>query len=597
MANIVYHIAASRPEAHIFEVELHLAQPEKAGQILRLPDWIPGSYMIRDFAKNIIQLKAFEDERPIDVQKLDKSSWQLEAVEGPVVVRYEVYAWDLSVRTAYLDQTRGFFNGTSTFLEVLGQQNQPIDVYINPPEGNNYHYWRVGTTLKRSTTERYDFGLYHADNYDELIDHPVELGEFQSTVFDVHGIRHEMIISGRHDTDMDRLNKDLQIICTEQVRFWGEFPDSEYLFMTYASENSYGGLEHRASTALVCPRAELPYKAQQQMTDGYLNFLTLCSHEYFHTWNIKRIKPAAFSPYTLNKESHTSLLWVFEGCTVYYESLPLVRAGIINIHQYLNYLSKVFTRVTRSPGRFKQTLLESSFDAWTKLYQADENAVNSMISYYSKGAMAALALDLHLREQGFNLDSIMKTMWEQYGSNPKGLEEGAFEQLLIEQTGLDLHDFLDQLLRSTEDIPLAPLLSKFAVKYELRTANSPEDKGGLPAHAEPCPWFGADYQTVNNALKLVRVYDDSPAQQAGLSAGDTLIALNDIRISPQNFTALLERIELYQSYSIHAFRRDELKTFQLKMKLAPKDRVCMSLDQHASDDALKKLTRWTGPQS
>ncbi|MBY0445394.1 MAG: peptidase M61, partial [Burkholderiales bacterium] len=339
-------------------------------------------------------------------------------VNAPLEIHYSVYAWDLSVRGAYLDQTRGFFNGTSVFLAVQGQENALCNVEIIAPEGKQYKNWKVATTLATHHTKQGQFGAYQAANYDELIDHPVEMGEFSQISFKACGIPHDIVIAGRHNADLKRLKKDLKQICEYQIKLFGEpAPFDRYVFMTMAVGDGYGGLEHRSSTALMCNRDDLPLAHETQIKTGYRQFLGLCSHEYFHSWNVKRIKPAAYAPYDLKQENYTRLLWAFEGITSYYDDLTLVRTGLISQQEYLDLLAQTISGVERGNGRTKQSLADSSFDTWVKFYRQDENSPNSLVSYYTKGALVALCLDLLIRQQTAgqkSLDDVMRLLYYKY---------------------------------------------------------------------------------------------------------------------------------------------------------------------------------------
>jgi predicted metalloprotease with PDZ domain len=372
---IHYRIVPASPEAHLFHVTLSIARPDPQGQQVALPAWIPGSYMIREFARNIVRISASCKGASVALDKLDKHTWQAPPCAGPLVIECQIYAWDLSVRAAHLDQGHGFFNGSSVFLCVIGQEALAHEVEILPPKGRGYAAWRVATSLPRARgTPPYGFGLYRAANYDELIDHPVEMGAFSLATFRACGVPHDIVITGRHDCDMRRLAADLKKICEYQIRFFhgpraqaASVPYARYVFLVLAlGEGNYGGLEHRASTALICGRNDLPYAGMGETGESYRTFLGLASHEYFHTWNIKRIKPAAFTPYVLARENHTALLWAFEGFTSYYDDLVLVRTGLISVEQYLGMLARTAQSVLRGAGRKKQSVAESSFDAWTK---------------------------------------------------------------------------------------------------------------------------------------------------------------------------------------------------------------------------------------
>jgi predicted metalloprotease with PDZ domain len=549
---------------HLFEVTLTITLPDPEGQVVSLPAWIPGSYMIREFARNIVQIRAEADGRKVRLTKLDKHTWRAARCKGELSITYQVYAWDLSVRAAHLDQTHGFFNGTSVFLKVHGKEYLPHVVDIQPPDGEAYASWRVATSLPELKARRHRFGTYIAQDYDELIDHPVEMGEFSLIKFEAHGVPHEMAITGRvPNLDTERLAHDLQKICAHQIVLFEprtkRAPMSRYVFLTLAVGDGYGGLEHRASTALICARSDLPVQGQAALSDGYRSFLGLCSHEYFHTWNVKRIKPAVFAPYDLAQENYTPLLWLFEGFTSYYDDLSLVRTGLIDRSTYLGLLAKTINAVNKGSGRLKQSVAESSFDAWTKYYRQDENAPNAIVSYYQKGSLVALWFDLLIRSRTRgkrSLDDVMRALWRHYGrdfyeaGHGLGVSDADVEALFDEVTGLSLKNVFDHAVRGTKDLPLAEALAAFAIQLQ-----DPPRKG--------TPSLGVRTRKEAGDCKLASVYEGGAAHHAGLSAGDTLVALDDLRISASNLDALLARYSIGDVIHVHAFRRDELMQFEV----------------------------------
>lgn len=594
-AGIIYTIAALDLAGHLFRVSLTVRQPAAIGQVLSLPAWIPGSYMIREFSRNIVSIRAECGGKAVALAKLDKHSWQAAPCDGALTVEYDVYAWDLSVRAAHLDQQHGFFNGTSVFLSVLGQEAEPHEVHIVQPKDAACRNWRVATTLPELKAKRYGFGSYQAANYDELIDHPVEMGDFALATFKAHGVPHDIVVTGKvPNLDLDRLCRDLKAICETQIAFFEpkskKAPMDRYVFMTMAVGDGYGGLEHRASTALICARADLPTTASTsaEIGDGYLKFLGLCSHEYFHTWNVKRIKPAAFAPYQLQAESYTPLLWLFEGFTSYYDDLMLVRAGLIDEAAYFKLLGKTVNSVLRGSGRTKQSVADSSFDAWGKYYRQDENAPNAIVSYYTKGSLIALALDLTIRSKSGgeqSLDDVMLALWQRYGrdfyqgkGNRKGEGRGVtpaeVEALFDEISGTRMKPFFERYIRGTDDVPLARLLAPFGVKY------SDVRKGEKPS---------LDVNLASDA-KLAQVHQGGAAHQAGLSAGDVLVALDGLRVTGSNLDNLLSRYAVGAQVAIHAFRRDELMTFTASLQ---GDRVPNV--NFVILPASKKLSAWKRP--
>lgn len=593
-----YRIRPRHPGAHIFEVHCYVPEPDPAGQLFSMPTWIPGSYLVRDFARHVVKLQARSNGSTLGHEKVDKSNWLCEPCIGPIEIIYEVYANDLSVRGAYLDTLRGFFNGTSVFLRAVGLEDQPCIVEIQAPAGQRYKNWRVATAMERDEADFLGFGAYRTQDYDELIDHPVEMGVFTLGEYRAGGVPHRIVISGRHQVDIDRLCADLTQLCEHHIDFFGKPPPmEEYWFLTLAVGDGYGGLEHRASSSLMCRRDELPQPGRLEINEKYRRLLGLCSHEYFHLWNVKRIKPQAFVPYRLDKESYTRLLWVFEGITSYYQDLALVRCDLISIESYLELLGQTLTRVWRSPGRHKQSLADSSFDAWTKLYKPNENTPNAVISYYAKGALVALALDLTIRKQSdgrVSLDDVMRAMWQRYGRTGEGVPEEGFEQLAHEVTSLDLQDFFDLAVRGTQDLPMEDLLSYVGVGFHVRPTTSDTDKGGQPAKGQDAdrPSLGVKTKTEQDRIKLVHVYDHSAAQEAGLSAEDEIVAMDDLRVTGSNFTDLLNTYTPGDEVRLIVFRRDELMHFKVNLKGPALDTVYLTLNKRAGSEVLQNRQHW-----
>lgn len=597
-----YRIAPLDPHAHLFEVHCTVAAPDAAGQRFRLPTWIPGSYLIREFARHFVQVSARTASGPVAIEKEAKDTWRAAPCAGALTVIAQVYAFDLSVRAAYLDGSRGFFNGPSVFLCPDGLAEAPCEVEIVAPAGPAYARWRVATAMPARGAGPYAFGIYGAENYDALIDHPVEMSDFTLASFTAGGVAHDIAVTGHHRTDIIRLTADLRKVCSWQCDLFAGAPDGgapfdRYLFLVMAVGEGYGGLEHRASTSLLCNRDHLPPAGMNAVSEDYRTFLGLASHEYFHSWNVKRIKPAAFTPYELARESYTRQLWAFEGITSYYDDLALVRSGVITVDDFFEVLGRTISGVLRGPGRTVQSVAESSFDAWIKFYRQDENSPNAVVSYYAKGSLVALALDLTLRRCGSSLDALMRVLWQRHGTTGIGVPENAIPKLAAELAGVSLADFFERHVYGTEDPPLSDLLAEFGVDLHLRPPESAADRGGKPGKPRgndtPACWFGAKLATAGE-LKLQHVYRDGPAERAGLAAGDVLVAFDGLKASADAQEKLLDRRQPGELVAVHAFRRDELMTFACTLEAAPHDTCWLALTPVVSGDTAARRAAWLG---
>ncbi len=568
---ILYSLTPFDPAGHRFRIELRIPRPHARGQQLTLPAWIPGSYLVRDFSRQIETIGARSGGKPVAVRKTGNHSWQCEPCSGPLHVEYTVYAWDLSVRGAHLDETHAFFNGTSVFLSPTGHERTPCLLHLHPPA--HARNWKVYTSLplasgRAAAARRHGFGLYSAPDYDALIDHPVEMGTPRVARFTAHGAEHELVFTGvLPNLDIRRIAADVKKICEAQIALFepeslrAPFLDSadRYVFMTMVVGDGYGGLEHRASTALMASRRDLPALGRADAGEAYENFLGLVSHEYFHTWNVKRIKPAAFAPYDLARENQTELLWVFEGFTSYYDDLLLLRAGVIDHKAYLARLAKTITAVRRGPGRHKQSVAESSFDAWTRYYKQDENSPNALVSYYTKGSLVAAGLDMLIRREtrgARSLDDVMRLMWRRYGrrfyqGQGKGVPEDAMASLVLEATGVDASSFIQRYAHGREDIPLESLLASQGIALSWKASSH-------------IPTLHIRTRVNHEEVQIATVYEGGAGHQGGLSAGDTLVAVDGLRVSRDGgLDRLLSAYQAGQTVTIHVFRRDELRAFEV----------------------------------
>jgi predicted metalloprotease with PDZ domain len=591
---IQYQVWPADPNGHYFDVQINATLSQTADQVIgtqsglpaqqtsfRLPAWIPGSYMIREFARHIGPVKISVDGKSVSAKKIDKHSWAIAHNRGQVQINYRVYAWDLSVRAAHLDGTHGFFNGSSLFLQIAGFEQTPCQLAIHAPA--SIDVWKVATTLPVKKVNRQGFGLYQTQTYDELIDHPVEMGQFVQTQFKACGIVHRAVFTGETDVDLKRVASDLEKICTAQIALFEprtkRAPFPEYLFMTQVVGDGYGGLEHRASTALICSRNDLPHKAMKKMSAGYKQFLGLCSHEYFHSWNVKRIKPAAFTPYDLTRENYTELLWIFEGFTSYYDDLILRRAGLIDTESYLDCIAQTLNRVLNEPGRLQQSVAQSSFDAWVKYYRQDENCLNHIVSYYTKGSLVALCLDLSIRVQTQNkrsLDDVMRALWRL----DHGLAESEFASIVLQATGVDLSAQIKRWAYGTQDLPVRELLVQAGIEWQQGTSDAPD--------------FGAKLAQNGSDLVVQSVRNQSSAHHSGLSALDTIVAADGLKMTHAGFQALMARKQAGDWLELHAFRRDELMQFKAKLKAGALGAIKLRVPAKVTKTQATTLKRWLG---
>ncbi|MDC5145510.1 M61 family peptidase [Acinetobacter baumannii] len=538
-----YQIEFDDYKQHLVHVTIRfLANPN---QELWLPTWIPGSYLIREFSKHIEAVKAYDEAgRMLNIKKTEKNRWRLFNTDHELItVEYDVYAYDLSVRGAYVDQTRLYINPACVCLGLEGQEQSACELEIFLPD--ELKHFQLATGLASKSLVKGRFTL-KTDHYDQLIDSPFELADQTRFSFETHGIEHEFVISGTHATNVDRLKTDIEKICAAEIDLFGSAPFKNYTFMTMATGNSYGGLEHCNSTSLITPRDDLPKSNEPtEPSKDYQRFLGLCSHEYFHSWLVKFIRPENFANYNLHQEGYTSLLWIFEGFTSYYDDLILLRSGVISQKSYLDLLKSQIDRYLQNPGRFVQTVAESSFDAWIKFYRQDENSNNAGTSYYNKGALVALCLDLGLRLRGSSLDALMRRLYENTQNGVQVNERTIFD-LCEELTGDSWLEQINHLINTTEELPLDQLFPEFGLSYTLK--NDKTLAYGLKLADKP------------EGVLVQNAHREGAGAKAGISANDVIIAIDGLKAT----TKLIEKYAKQKgNYSVLAFRRDELLSFEV----------------------------------
>jgi len=552
-----YRLSLPEPHAHLFHVEVEIDRPGEGAEVV-FPVWTPGSYLVREFARHVEQASADDGAgRALPLERLDKHRLRVDARGAArAVLRYRVYANELTVRTAHLDGTHAYLNPAAVLPFVRGREGERHVLAVDAPAG-----WSVATALEGGPAE------FSARDYDELADSPVEIGTHRTLRFEALGVPHEIALWGRGNLDEVAFVADARRIVEVVGGLMGGLPYRRYLFVVHLADKRRGGLEHAASTTLQVARSGFfPRKAYEET-------LGLLAHEFFHVWNVKRLRPAAFVPFDYTREQYTRLLWWFEGATSYYEQVALARAGLQPPKRWLEALGEALTTLERSPGARKTSVEESSFLAWVKLYRPDENTPNSTISYYLKGELVALALDLALRRAGRSLDDLLRALYERHAQG--GVPEDGVERIAAELLGeAAARRFFDRFVRGTE--PLELDLDVVGLRLRRRAASGLEDKGGTLAKGEdgkpPAGWLGIELGS-GPKLTVAAVREGSPAQRAGLYAGDELVAEDGFRLERGTLWDRLCERGPGGRLRLTAFRRDELVDVEVVLGTLPEDTI------------------------
>jgi predicted metalloprotease with PDZ domain len=580
-----FEISFPSPEAHVLRVRCEIANLTASQVDFSLPSWTPGSYLVRDFAQHVTSISASDLTGPLPLAKVNKDTWQCHTSHAELTIIYELYAFDASVRAAFFESSYAFFTGTAVFIRVHGYENSKHELTIHKPAFKSC----VATSMPSLNTDEDGFGTYLNQNYDELVDHPVMISDYQSHIFEVEGVKHEIALFPNLEFDVKRLISDCEKICKTQIGMFGSPPPFQrYVFLLKVEEDGYGGLEHRDSSALICKINDLPLKHHTGMTDGYRGLLGLFSHEYFHAWNVKRIKPATFLNYNYNRENYTELLWFFEGFTSYYDDLALRRSGVVDNKSYFDLLSRAISRVHAEQGRFKQTLADASFDAWIKFYKPNENSPNTNVSYYLKGSLVALALDLTIRQLSKgrgSLDDVMRTLWKNYALKDQGVTEAIIRQEANAAAQSNLDSFFEKYVHGLEELPLVELFESVGILLEFKSTQN--EVLGATGH------LGCLFKREGD-FAISHVPTSSPAMKAGLCAGDVIVAINQLRVHHGNFESVLARYAPGDTVLIHVFRRGWLKELTAVLSQAPKTKCDLRMTKNMTKEQDAALNAWLG---
>ncbi|MBD2244461.1 M61 family metallopeptidase [Nostoc sp. FACHB-888] len=568
---IHYLVTMSQPETHLFEVTLHLVDYPSPILDLKLPVWTPGSYLVREYAKNLQDFVAFTEDIPLPWRKISKNHWQIDKKGiSELTVRYRVFANELSVRTNHLDATHGYLNGAALFFRITGWENQPIRVTIVPPRPE----WQVTTALPPVGEKT---NIFLAANFDTLVDTPFEIGRHQLYNFEVLGKPHELAIWGQGNFEAHQMIADIQKIIQVEAQMFGGLPYERYVFLLHLFSQAFGGLEHKDSCSLIYQR--FGFRAQEK----YDRFMQLVAHEFFHLWNVKRIRPKALEVFDYDQENYTPSLWFCEGTTSYYDLLIPLRAEIYDVQSYLNKLSKEITRYEMTPGRKVQPVSESSFDAWIKLYRPDANSGNSQISYYLKGEMVSLLLDLLIRSTHDNqrsLDDVMLKMWQQFGQDEIGYTPEQLQEVIESVAGIDLTDFFKRYIDGIDDLPFNQYLETFGLQ--------------LVAEQQEEPYLGVRINTEHGREMIKFVEAGSPAQIGGIDAGDELLAIDGIKVTAGGLSDRLKDYQPSDAIKVTVFHQDELRTYSITLASPRPTRYQVKPVEHPDSTQQQNFAGWLG---
>lgn len=564
-----YHVAMPQPQTHLFEVTLQVENCPSPFLDLKFPVWTPGSYLVREYAKNLQDFAVVGE--TLTWRKISKNHWQIDTANvTKITIKYRIFASELTVRTNHLDATHGFFNGAAMFFRLPGYEKQPINVTVVPP----YTEWQVTTALPSVPGQA---NTFTAADFDTLVDSPFEIGSHQLHHFEVLGKPHELAIWGKGNYQVQQALADIQKIIEVEAELFGGLPYERYVFILHLLSQAFGGLEHKNCCALIYQRFGFRDK------DKYERFTQLVAHEFFHLWNVKRIRPQALEVFDYDNENYTPSLWFCEGTTSYYDLHIPLRAGIYDGKSYLNHLSKEITRYLTTPGRLVQPLSESSFDAWIKLYRPDANSPNSQISYYLKGEMVTLLIDLQIRLRHRNqrsLDDVMVNMWQQFGKDEIGYTDVQLRSVIESVAGLDLSDFFELYIDGLEDLPFNKYLEPFGLQ--------------LVGETDEQLYLGIKVSTENGKETIKFVEAGSPAQIAGIDAADELLAIDGVKVTASTLNERLKNYQPNDSIEVTLFHQDELRSHNVTLDSPRQNRYQLKPFDNISAIQKENLIGWLG---
>jgi predicted metalloprotease with PDZ domain len=577
---ISYTLRFPAPQTHYVEVEARVPTGGRSTVELTMAVWTPGSYLVREYSRTVEGVSAATGTgEPLPVVKTEKNHWQIETRKAPqVVVRYRVYAREMSVRTDFVDSGFALINGAATFLTLAGNGRRPHEVTLElPPD------WKVSTSPLPDLGEA-GRPRYRADDFDTLVDSPIYAGNARTYPFEVMGKPHLLVNEGEGGVwDGPRSAADAEKIVREQAAFWGVEPYPRYVIFNLLTESG-GGLEHKNACTLMSSRW------RSRTREGYLDWLGLVSHEFFHAWNGKRLRPVELGPFDYEREVYTRGLWMVEGITSYYGDLMVRRAGFSTRKEYLKGLSKTIEGVQTTPGRLVQSLDESSFDAWIKLYRRDENSANSGVSYYTKGEIVAFLLDAKIRRATGgrrSLDDAMRLAYQRF-SGERGYRPEEMRKVFEEVAGTGLGAWLDRAVGTVEELDYLEALDWYGLRF---APEKKEEEGGEPKEL-PSAWLGMDVEAQGGRLMVTVVKRGTPAYEAGVNVGDEILAIDDYRVPPDGLEARLKAYRPEEKATLLVARRERLTRLPVTFGRKPPARWTLEALPGATADQKAHLAAW-----
>jgi len=581
-AMISYDVDLSQVAVHRVAVRMSVRPGGAPALEVALPVWTPGSYLVREFARHVLDLEAADPGgRPLPVEKVDKNTWRV-TTQGAELVRiaYTLYANERSVRTNHADDRHAFLSPAATFPFVRGRLQEPHRVSVSAPEG-----WQVFTSLPA------DREGWLAPDYDALVDSPIEIGPHRVLEYEQQGVPFRIVLAGEGELDEERLLRDTSKVTESVSRIFGSLPFERYLFLFELVDSGGGGLEHADSCVCMVNRWSFSKPTE------YRGFLGLVAHEFFHAWNVKRFRPAALGPFDYDRENYTADLWVAEGITSYYDDLSVLRAGLYpKVEDYLSDRAKAFRELAELPGARRMSLARASRDTWIKFYRPDENSSNSSVSYYSKGALVALLLDLRIARLtggARGLQDVLRLGWERHTAAGQGYTEGAIAALSTEVAGQDLSEFFERYVEGTAALDPAEELAWVGLRLVVEPETSERDLARDEQGFLLAPTLGISTVDEGGLCRVSVVLEDGAAHESGLSVDDILLAVDDMRVAPGTVQDRLDRTR-GEPITLTVWRGQSLRRLDLHPRLQRLEQWKLAPVEQPTAAQAAAFEAWTG---